>query len=481
MAEKKSVVKKIFPFAPAAIAAGFILAPAAFASDGSTPEASAASTFLWLVIILLVAKVASLVERIGQPPVLGELLAGVALGNVALLGIQWFEPMKSDPRISFLAQVGVVILLFQVGLETRIEDMRRVGVRAFLVACVGVAAPFFLATVVVGPQLLPGLGSNAYLFLGAVLTATSVGITARVFRDLGTLDSREAQIVLGAAVIDDVLGLLILAVVSAIATVGTINFELVTLITLKALVFLAATLVLGQLLAPKVGKMFSMIHPGTGMKFTLAISFGLTAAYLAEQIGLAPIVGAFAAGLVLDAEHFRHFEEAQMIADFRKSITDTDPEIQARLTPIIKEYADRHVADLLEPLGYFLVPVFFVTTGIGVRLEAFFNLPILLLALGITAVAFAGKLVSGLVAGNVRKSIVGWGMVPRGEVGLIFAATGKSLGVVSDEIFSMLVIVIILSTLLTPPILTFIIRRQAVTSPAAAPNIEPMPSVISEK
>src|SRR5574341_93039 len=141
------------------------------------------------------------------------------------------------------------------------------------------------------------------------------------------------------------------------------------------------------------------------MKFTLAVSFGLVTAYLAEQIGL---------------------------------------------TPIVRQYADRHVADLLEPLAHFLVPVFFVMTGVGVQLETFFNLPILLLALGITVVAFAGKIVSGLAAGNVRKSIVGWGMVPRGEVGLIFAASGKSLGVVSDDIFSMLVIVIILSTLLTP-------------------------------
>src|SRR5574341_655421 len=436
-------------FALAFIAA-LIATPTVHAFNGAAPESSAATVLLWLVIILLVAKVAGLVERIGQPPVLGELLAGVVLGNLTLLGIQWFEPMKSDPRIHFLAQVGVVILLFQIGLETSIDDMRKVGTRASLVACVGVAAPFLLATVLVGPVLLPGLGVNAYLFLGAPLTATSVGITARVFHDLGALDSREAQIVLGAAVIDDVLGLLILAVVSAIATVGTINFELIFLITLKALVFFFAIFVLGQLLAPKVSEIFSMIHPGIGMKFTLAVSFGLVTAYLAEQIGLAPIVGAFAAGLVLDPVHFRHFEEARMIADVRKSIADIDPEIQARLTPIIRQYADRHVADLLEPLAHFLVPVFFVMTGVGVQLETFFNLPILLLALGITVVAFAGKIVSGLAAGNVRKSIVGWGMVPRGEVGLIFAASGKSLGVVSDDIFSMLVIVIILSTLLTP-------------------------------
>src|SRR6185503_2252840 len=152
-----------------------------------------------------------------------ELLIGVFLGNVVLLGLNFFEPLKSDAIINFLAQLGVVILLFQVGLESNVQEMRRVGLRAFLVACVGVVFPFLLATVVVGPLLLPGLSFHAYLFLGATLTATSVGITARVFRDLGVLQTAEAQIVLGAAVIDDVLGLIILAVVSAIVTIGVVS------------------------------------------------------------------------------------------------------------------------------------------------------------------------------------------------------------------------------------------------------------------
>src|SRR5262249_12605649 len=163
---------------------------------------------------LIAAKLSGLIERIGQPPVLGELLVGVVLGNLVLVGVRWFEPIKTDGLIYFLAQLGVVILLFQVGLESDLTAMRRVGVRALMVACVGAGASFVLTAFLAGPWLLPASSFTTYVFLGASVTATSVGITARVFHDLGKLHIPEAQIVLGAAVIDDVLGLIILVVVS---------------------------------------------------------------------------------------------------------------------------------------------------------------------------------------------------------------------------------------------------------------------------
>ncbi len=418
-----------------------------------------AITFLFIVIILLAAKMSSLVERLGQPPVLGELMAGVILGNVALLGLTVFEPIKTNELIRFLSELGVVILLFQVGLESDLNEMRRVGVRAFLVACVGVIVPFVLGAVLVGPWLLPGLSSNAYIFLGATLTATSVGITARVFRDLGKLQTSEAQIVLGAAVIDDVLGLIILAVVSAIVKEGSVNVGAVTWITAKAVLFLAGAIVLGRLIAPRLSRLSSLIHTGVGMKFTLAISIGLTLAFLADYIGLAPIVGAFAAGLILDPVHFKFFENPHIIAEIEKHLATEFPTTRTRLHDIIESHADRHVETLLEPVGHFLVPIFFVLTGMDVKLETLFDLPILTVALGITGVAFIGKIVSGLVAGPVKKTIVGVGMIPRGEVGLIFAATGKAIGVVDDQVFSVIVIMVILSTLLTPPLLTYLLKR----------------------
>lgn len=440
----------------------FAYASVVHATGGEAEVAahSAATTFLWIAVILFLARLSNLVEKLGQPSVLGELLIGVLIGNLALLGIDWFEPIKKDSIIAFLSELGVVILLFQIGLESNLGQMKKVGWRAFLVACVGVVLPFILGTYLVGPLLLPGLSFNAYLFIGATLTATSVGITARVFQDLKKLQTPEAQIVLGAAVIDDVLGLIILAVVSAIVTIGGVGIGLITWIAAKAILFLVGSIVVGHFLAPKLGQILAKIQTGVGMKFTLAICFGLFFAFLAQKIGLAPIVGAFAAGLVLDPVHFRYFKDPKVVRDVKAAIEGAEEKTKEKVEAAIEPHAHRHVEDLIHPIGLFLVPIFFFMTGMGVKLETLYNGPILLVALGITVAAFVGKIAAGLAAGKVNKVIVGFGMIPRGEVGLIFAMMGKSLGVISESVFSAIVIMVILSTLLTPPILTYLLKRQ---------------------
>ncbi|MBN2654791.1 MAG: cation:proton antiporter [Nitrospirae bacterium] len=438
-----------------------LLPAAAYCTIGHSGEGAhnISMTILWIAVILISAKLSSLVERFGQPSVLGELLAGVVLGNLALVGINTFEPIKTDSIISFLSELGVIVLLFQIGLESNIEKMKKVGLKAFFVAIVGVVAPFIAGTYIVGPWLMPGLSSNAYLFIGATLTATSVGITARVFQDLKKLHIPEAQIVLGAAVIDDVMGLIILAVVSAIVTTGGVGLGVISWITAKAILFLAGSIIFGQLLAPKISKLFSKIHTGMGMKFTLAISFCLIFAFLAQKVGLAPIVGAFAAGLILDPVHFNYFNDPQISNDINKELASCDENLRNKLLTITNSYTKHHVENLIAPIGLLLVPIFFVVTGMNVKLETMFNMPILIVALGITVTAFITKIISGLAAGNVNKLLVGFGMIPRGEVGLIFAMIGKNLNVISDEIFSAIVIMVILTTLLTPPILTYLLKK----------------------
>ncbi|MFH1632201.1 MAG: cation:proton antiporter [bacterium] len=428
---------------------------------GEVGHGAVALTFLWIALILLFAKVGALVEKFGQPAVLGELVIGVILGNLALFGFHYFDAIKSDLIISFLAELGVVVLLFQIGLESNIQQMKKVGLQAFLVAIIGVVVPFVLGTYVVGPWLMPGLDMNAYLFLGAALTATSVGITARVFQDLGKLQTKEAQIVLGAAVIDDVMGLIILAVVSAIATIGAVSFGMVGWITAKAILFLVGAIVVGQLGAPWIGRGFAKIQTGVGMKFTLAIIIALVFAWGASAIGLAPIVGAFAAGLVLDPVHFKYFKDPKVVNDVKEAVKDASDSIKDDVNKAIAPHAHRHIEDLIQPVGYLLVPIFFVFTGMAVNIETMFDKSILFVALAVTVVAFVGKWVAGLAAGKgVNKSIVGFGMVPRGEVGLIFASIGYGLGVVTEEIFSIIVIMVILTTLVTPPILSMLLKRQ---------------------
>ena len=421
-----------------------------------------AFTFLVLAIFLISAKIGQLVEKINQPPVLGELIVGIILGNLTLLGIHFFETLKDNVFLKFLAEFGVVVLLFRIGLESNIHEMKKVGISSFLVAVIGVITPFLLGTFLVGEILLKESDFPAKLFLGATLTATSVGITARVFKDLGKIQTKEAQTVLGAAVIDDILGLLILAIVSAIITNGSVNFQNVFLISLKAFFFLFLAILIGQKSAEFLGRLCAKIHSGIGMKFSLALSFCLLFAFLASKVGLAPIVGAFAAGLVLDPVHFRWFRSPEFINDLTKVCKKAPPPIKEKLQKIINTYTDKHIEDLIEDIAYFVVPIFFVWIGLQVKLDVFLDTKILLLTLFISAVAVVGKVVAGIASPKgADKLLVGFGMVPRGEVGLIFAAMGKTMGVVKDEIYSAIVAMIILTTLITPPILSFLIRKKA--------------------
>lgn len=430
--------------------------------DVQDNEVNVATTFFALAAILLLAKIGgSLAERFGQPGVLGELLMGLLLGNLYLLGWDVFEAIQHNNDLHFLAELGVVVLLFQIGLESNVSEMLKVGLRAFLVATVGVIVPFVIGTWIVGPWLLPGLPFATYLFLGAALTATSVGITARVFQDLGKATTREAKIVLGAAVIDDVMGLVVLAVVSAIVTAGSVSGLDVSWIVAKATIFLLGSIVIGQVLAPILGRFLSRIHSGVGMKFTLAMTFALVFSYLSQKIGLAPIVGAFAAGLVLDPVHFRHFAKPDISKKLKRVLGESESQFAEEIEGIANEHASHHVERLIRPIGLMLIPVFFVLTGAGVKIEALFDASIILTALAITVSAFLGKIVAGAVAGKgVNKWVVGWGMVPRGEVGLIFAVTGKNMGVMNDSVYSIVVIVVTLSTLFVPPILAILLKRQ---------------------
>ena len=417
---------------------------------------------LWIPIILLAAKLTgALAERFRQPAVVGELASGIILGNLALVGIGFFSPVPENGVVRFLAELGVILLLFQIGLESSLRKMRAVGGRALAVALIGVTLPFAAGALVV-PFIIPGHSTNTYLFVGAALTATSVGITARVFHDLGVLRSREAQIVLGAAVIDDVLGLLILAVVSALVTAGTVGAGTIAWIVAKATLFLVGAVVIGQLLAPRLGSLLGRMQRGAGMKLTLALVFALVFAYAAGLIGLAPIVGAFAAGLVLMPVHFSHFDEPVIVRQLRTLLRKADPELRERGERVVDAHAEKHVEHLIEPLTQVLVPIFFVLTGMMVTLESFLDVSTLLMGLALTAIAIGGKLAAGLAAGPVRKWIVGWGMVPRGEVGLIFATIGRTMGVIDERMFSVVVMLVMLTTLATPPILAAMMRRKAV-------------------
>ena len=416
---------------------------------------------VWLALILLSARLfAPLAQKLGFPAVLGELLLGVALGNLSLFGFHYFDSVAKDPIIAFIAELGVIVLLLQIGLETRLGELVRVGGRATAVAAIGIAVPFALGAFLVGPLLLPGQSQNAYLFLGATLAATSVGITGRVFRDLGKLDSREARIVLGAAVIDDVLGLVILAVVSGLVQSGKVSLGGTAWIIAEAGLFLGGSIWIGRLIAPHSSRWLARLDAGPSMLFAQVLATGLFLAWLAHLIGLAPIIGAFAAGLLFEPVFLRHFETPRIVQEAAPLLPAG--EAGHALRALMEKHAHHQHESMIEPIGYFFVPVFFVLTGMQVDLRTLADPMLVAIALGITIAAVAGKLAAGFAAGRDSSPwVVGWGMVPRGEVGLIFAVAGQKLGVLSESMFSIIVIMVILTTLVTPPVLTFLLKQQA--------------------
>jgi Kef-type K+ transport system membrane component KefB len=397
---------------------------------------------LALAIILTVAKLGGHVAvRFGQPAVLGELIAGVILGSLDIAGIGWFHGIETDATVEVLARLGVIILLFEVGLESTVRDMLKVGLPSLLVAVLGIAAPFALGWAV-GALLLPDRSVYVHAFLGAMLTATSVGITARVLQDLGRSQSAEARVILGAAVIDDVLGLVILAVVGGIIASadrgGSLSATEVALILGKAVIFLFGALALGVFMSPKIFGLASQLS-GKGVLLATALVFCFVLSYLAAVIGLAPIVGAYAAGLILEDVHFRDFVNR----------------------------GEQQLEQLVHPISTFLVPVFFVIMGMRVDMAAFARVDVLGLAAMLTLAAIVGKQACSL--GTFGRGLdglsIGIGMIPRGEVGLIFANIGLGLSIagqpiVDQDMFSAVVIMVIVTTMVTPPALKWSLARR---------------------
>jgi Kef-type K+ transport system membrane component KefB len=386
-----------------------------------------AGFFLALAAILIAAKLlGELAERIGQPAVLGELVAGVLLGG-SVLGV---VPQQGAPGdlLHVLAELGVLLLLFEIGLETDLREMFRVGPASLAVAVVGVLLPFGLGYLywAHAPHPVSGAGdlTTAAIFIGATLTATSVGITARVLSDLGRMSTQEARVIIGAAVIDDVLGLVILSVVSGVAAGAAVTVLGVVRTLAVAVGFLVVAVLVGRFAVPRLFDLVVRMRVRyVLLVFAVAFALGLSA--LASLAGSALIIGAFAAGLILSGTN--QFDTI-----------------------------DREV----RPVASIFTPIFFVSVGASVNLRLLDPTTpgargTLLVAAALIVIGVAGKVAAGWAAPwiRMRRLVVGVGMVPRGEVGLIFADIGRRSGVLSDEVFGAVLLMIMATTFVAPPAL----------------------------
>jgi len=476
---------KEYPLSPVLVISGLVVAglilllvpfPANSGSLENMHRDPIAPIILGVTGILFVAIIGRFgARRLGQPPVVGELVMGIVLGNLAIpLGLDLIIVLREGPAIftameemlagqtvesaihnvfgdasadqitalllgphgtellhvvdavDVFSRYGIIFLLFLVGLESSVDEMRQVGQDSARVAVAGVVLPFILGFAVTY-LLMPDLSIHSTLFIAATLVATSVGITARVLQDLGKSTSKEARTILGAAVIDDILGLLTLAIVSGIVVSGEVDFVHMGLTVLLALLFLGSAIWLGPYILRFIIKLFRKFDLIEAKMF-VSYMFVMTLAWTANLAGLAAIIGAFTAGLILHDAYFSHWGE----------------------------YEDHpySIRDLIMPLEVILAPIFFVLMGIQVKLETFFTTEILIMAAALLVVAIIGKVACGLAARKgVNRWMIGIGMMPRGEVGLIFAAIGSSLGVINDDLFSAVVLMVIITTLATPILL----------------------------
>jgi Kef-type K+ transport system membrane component KefB len=413
-----------------------------------------AGVMLSLVVVYLASKAGGeLSNRLGFPPVLGELVGGVLVGVSALhllvfpdagvdgssslvmqilLSTDGLSPDAVNPTfkatgevISVLSDLGVIILLFEIGLESNLNELMKVGIQAIIVAVVGVTVPFVAGTA--GAMLIFGVPAIPAIFAGAALTATSIGITSKVLSELNQLTSREGQIILGAAIADDIIGIVILAIVASLAKTGQVDVGNVVYLIVSSVVFIVGTLLLGKFVNAAFIALSAKLKT-RGALVVPAIIFALILSYIGAAVHLEAILGAFAAGLLLDETKER--EELE---------------------------------ELIKPVADLVVPIFFVAVGartdIGVLNPAVpANREGLVIAIFLITVAIAGKVVTGLAVfgqPGINRLAIGVGMIPRGEVGLVFAGVGTASGIISDSLNAAIIMMVILTTFLAPPLLRF--------------------------
>ena len=407
-----------------------------------------------LAVVFILARVGSMIfARFGLPGLIGEILVGVLIANVAggtfmtdVLDIDELDPDSCYDVIYIFAELGVMFLLFSVGLETKVKDLLGSGKAAFLCALLGVILPF-----VAGLGLILAMGGydlNAAMFMGAAMVATSVGITARIIKDMKLMDVKESRIIIAAAVIDDVLGMVVLAIVQGMSSAeGELNFVDLSIVIIKAVVFVLAAIAVAKWVVPKIYELFDKRNrriiasgkvPYLTNKLILAIIVCLGMAYLAEYIGLAAIIGAFLAGM--------------MFADYAW------------------EWELEHK---VEAITSFMISFFFVYVGLKVNLESMMSTEVLIIACVVILLALITKYLGcGLGARlgdkTVDKSsfnIIGVGMMPRGEVGIIIASIGHTtlvggIPILSDELYAVVVLMSVATTIIAPPILSSLFKKK---------------------
>jgi len=395
---------------------------------------------LWLGVITVFVIFARSSSKIGQPMVLGQLVFGMLLGAIARYNLFGLSGMLDNSGLSFFAELGSIFLLLEIGLESSIADIRNAGKHSIIVAILGVALPFLLGYFIVAPFILGSSDIAFRVFIGSTLAVTSTGISISVFKDFGMLKSETCQVVLAASVIDDVLGLILLSVTTGLIITGIVSVASISTVLWYVLLFFIITIVFGLYILPLIIKMIGKINNGNDTVILTIISFAFLVSYFAGSMGLAFIIGAFLAGLLLNPHLFRNFVGIDSNADISQH---------------------NQLEQLIEPYGKVFTPLFFIYAGMQVDIMSLFNLKTILLGLVLSVFAILGKLFVGVfLPARVNKWLVGLGMTPRGEIGLIFAITGMELKIIDNSMFAVILLMVIITSIVATLGINYLAKKQ---------------------
>jgi Kef-type K+ transport system membrane component KefB len=416
---------------------------------------------LWLVIFIFLSRSLSIVKKFGLPLVVGEILSGVILGELHVFGINLFVNAENDPVIRFLAEFGAIILMFEIGLDSKFSDLKhnfRSGIKMAISGTILTFSSGFL----IAKFLIPNPTLSLELLLGVITAATATGISAKTFKEMGIIKSKEVQVVLVASILDELVSIFCFGIISNMILESAFNLTTFSISTIQAIGFFVFAAIFGNWITPILTKWSIKIHAGINMKIGVLLTVCFLFSWVAHKLGLATVVGAFVGGLILDQIYFKSFSQSNFFhqLNFLKSQV-ADSQLKYQFTQLIEKQEKRNLEELLKPISHVFVPIFFIYIGFLIDIHKLFDPLTLLITLALLLASFLGRIISGyLIRGKkMNKLVLGLGMTPIGEAGLIFAVFGKVSGVINDTVLSAIVAAVVIAAILTPILINFAIKR----------------------
>lgn len=420
--------------------------------------------YLWLVIFIFLSRSLSFVKKIGLPIVVSEIVTGIILGQLHLFGINLFTQVENNTVIQFLAELGAIILMFEIGLESQFSDLKKNFKRGIKLAIVG-SIFTFAGGFSISWLLIKNSTFLLDLLMGVICAATATGISAQIFKEMSLLRTKEVKIVLVSSVLDELISIICFGVISVMLITNTVNILTLSLSLAQAMVFFLFAAIFGRFLTPQITNWSTKIHAGLNMKLGVLLIICFFFSWMAHALGLAFVVGSFVAGLILDEMYFKDFSRSNFFIRLRSLASKVqEDDLRKQLKSVIALQEGQTIKELLKPISHLFVPIFFINIGMMLDIKQLLNPNVLILTGAILSISFCGRILSGYAVREkkVNPLILGLGLTPIGEAGLIFASFGKTVGLIQDNVLSAIVSAVVIASTITPILIKFSIKKYGV-------------------